>query len=599
MLFIAFIGGLITIAAPCILTVLPILLGSTLGQQNKLRPLMIVLGLTVSFTGFGILFASVTTVLGLSSNTLRNIALILLGLFSLALIFPITYEKILFSIQNVGRKIIAQKKTTSSSIQKPAKKGLLNGFIVGASLGLVWVPCAGPILGAILTYSVTQKNLWDTAALLLAYSAGAGLPMLIIAYGGNAIISKLKILKTNGQKIQQVSGIILLLGVILISTGLDVKISTGLAGLFPNLNQVEQNLLDGSSGKTPNPIPPPSSTNSSNSKVGSLLLPPKLKAPEITGTQAWVNSEPLTLAQLKGKVVIIDFWTYSCINCIRTLPYLKMWNEKYKESGLVIIGVHSPEFAFEKELGNVQKAVKDFDLKNPVVQDNDFSVWKAYENNYWPAKYIIDQNGFIRYTHFGEGNYDETEEVIKELLEEAGTLITSNQNFSSTMEVQKISAVDFTKIESAETYLGSERSEYHGQTILKTNELQTFEEPTTIENNKYYLSGEWQINGEYITPKRAQAKLYLNYKASKVNLVIGADTGVKSLASSAKIYLDGKIISPEDKGADVATDGTIIFHKDALYNLVDTKNRYERHTITIEFLNAAITKANAYAFTFG
>jgi cytochrome c biogenesis protein CcdA/thiol-disulfide isomerase/thioredoxin len=588
---IAFIGGFLTIAAPCILAVLPIILGSTIGQQSRLRPFFIVLGLTVSFTGFGVLFQYVTNLFGLSSNTLRNIALVFLGVFGLALIFPSVFEKIIFHLQNFFNNMLPKKEPGVAPAEMQKKKGLLNGFFVGASLGLVWVPCAGPILGAILTLAVTQQDLGKVILLMLAYSLGAGLPMLLIAYGGNFIVGRLKFLKEKGQFIQKIAGAVLLAGVAFIAFGLDVRISTGLAELFPNLSKFEENLLTTSGLRGENQPPQQQENNKDTSSTldmaEKILLTQKTPAPELTGTQEWINSGPLKLADLKGKVVIVDFWTYSCINCIRTLPYLTAWHETYKDKGLVIIGVHTPEFAFEKELQNVQKAVKDFGIKYPVVQDNDFATWRAYNNHYWPAKYIIDKEGNIRYMHFGEGKYEETEMVIQTLLgEESGVKIG---------EMSAVEAVkqDFAKIRTPEIYLGYGRAEYLGNDEkYQPDGTVSFAETSRFEDDKFYLSGEWEIHEEYVTAKNLPSKLSMNYQANKINIV--ADKTAEAV--KARVFLDGQPLPKQYYGKDVAADGTVTIDQAGLYNVVDTGTESGRHTMTLEFLTPGV---KAFTFTFG
>jgi len=584
---IAFVGGFLTIAAPCILAVLPIILGSTIGQQSKLRPFFIVLGLTVSFTAFGVLFQYVTNFFGLSNNSLRNIALVFLAVFGVALIFPEVFEKIIFHLQNFYNKILPPKTAILPATR--GKKGLLNGFFVGASLGLVWVPCAGPILGAILTLAVTQNDPGKVILLMLAYSLGAGLPMLLIAYGGNYILARLKFLKTKGVFIQKISGVLLLLGVLFIALGLDVKISTGLAGLFPNFRQIEQSLVESSgiNGRSQNGIPRYTDPFNTKARINKLLLPKTTKAPELTGTQDWINSKPLKLADLKGKVVIVDFWTYSCINCIRTLPYITTWHNRYKDKGLVIIGVHTPEFGFEKELANVQKAVKDFGIEYPVVQDNNFSTWRAYDNHYWPAKYIIDKEGYVRYTHFGEGMYEETEMAIQTLLgEESGIKIG---------EMSKVDApkADFDSINTPEIYLGYDRAEHFGnKEKYVTDVFSTFTVPGMFESNKFYLDGEWKIDKEFITAQKSPAKLFMNYQANKLNLV--AD--ITNQPVTAKVYLDGKLLPKQYYGSDIAADGTLTIQKAGLYNVVNTGSESSRHTLMFEFTTPGI---KAFTFTFG
>lgn len=594
LLFIAFIGGFLTIAAPCILAVLPIILGSTIGHQNKFRPVAIVLGLTISFTGFGILFTYVTNLFGISSESLRTLALIFLGIFGLALIFPSVFEKIIFNLQQFSKKLLPTKDPSL----KPAaekEKGVLDGFLVGASLGLVWVPCAGPILGAILTLAVTQADLAKTILLMLSYSFGAGIPMLIIAYGGNLVINKLKFLKQRGEQIKKLSGIVLLIGVAFIALGLDVKIQTALYSAFPQFTKFEEKLLQQTSGELGSQAPveqneTTESISSTQETETIKLLEPTQKAPELTGTQTWVNSEPLKLSDLKGKVVIIDFWTYSCINCIRTLPYLNTWYNTYKDDGLVIIGVHTPEFAFEKDINNVKKAAKQYNISYPIVQDNDFKTWRAYNNNYWPAKYIVDKDGYLRYTHFGEGEYDKTEKVIRQLLAEGKAPSEMPEEKSASVKADN---VDFQKIETRETYVGYEREESQGnkEAIIADKE-QTFKEPAQVENDLFYLVGKWIVGSDNAKLNAKNGKIIINYKASQANLVMNGN----GKTIKAKVLLDGKLIAPGVRGSDVAADGTVTIKDAKLYGLVDTKDQYERHTLTLEFLD---TDVEAFAFTFG
>lgn len=595
LLFIAFIGGFLTIAAPCILAVLPIILGSTIGHQSKFRPIAIVVGLTLSFTGFGILFTYVTNLFGISSETLRTVALLFLAIFGLALIFPGVFEKVIFELQQFAKKLLPTKDPAIKSSGETLKeKGVMDGFLVGASLGLVWVPCAGPILGAILTLAVTQADLGKTVLLMLFYSLGAGIPMLTIAYGGNLVINKLKFLKQRGEQIKKLSGIVLLVGVAFIALGLDVKIQTALYSVFPQFTKFEEKLLQQTSGELGSQKSAeqnsPAQTNVSSEAGNIPLLEPTQKAPELTGNQGWVNSEPLKLSDLKGKVVIIDFWTYSCINCIRTLPYISTWHKTYKDEGLVIIGVHTPEFPFEKDLNNVKKAIKDYGIEYPVVQDNEFKTWLAYDNHYWPAKYIIDKNGFIRYTHFGEGQYEETEKVIRQLLAEGKASSTMPEEKSSSVQADN---VDFRKIETRETYIGYEREEAQGnkEAIIADKE-QTFKEPAQIETDMFYLVGKWIVGPDSAKLSVKSGKIIINYKASQANLVMNGN----GKTMKAKVLLDGKLIAPGIRGADVAADGTVTIKDAKLYSLVDTKDQYERHTLTLEFSDSGV---EAFAFTFG
>lgn len=441
---------------------------------------------------------------------------------------------------------------------------------------------------------------------MLAYSLGAGIPMLLIAYGGGYIISKLKFLKQRGELIQRISGLVLLIGVALIATGLDVILITGQVGpngertggiaqFFPNFNQIEQSVL--------NQVQPQNQTSkllnqNQTTQQNANQLPRLAKAPELVDPQNWINSQPLTLASLKGKVVIVDFWTYSCINCIRTIPYLNAWHQTYKDQGLVILGVHTPEFPFEKELSNVQNAVKDFKIQYPVFQDNSYKTWEAYDNHYWPAKYIIDKEGFIRSYHAGEGEYEETEKMIRELLAE-GVSAQNAANSSVTQpmpEMVKVSAdqVNFAQIRTAETYLGYERAEYGGNTeTVKESQPQDFKIPEKIIANKFYFEGNWTTEADGRILNKLPGKLLMDYQASKINIVA---EGANGKPIKAKVYVDYKPISSEQRGKDVSADGIVTFDKPTLYNLVNTGNKYERHAVTLEFLDVG---AKVYVFTFG
>jgi len=426
---------------------------------------------------------------------------------------------------------------------------------------------------------------------MFCYSLGAGVPMLIIAYGGNYIVQKLNFFKKQGQNIQKAAGVLLLIGIILIATGLDTKIQTSLFDIFPKLGMVEQSLLD--SSKAPSTTTQPSTQTTVNSDNKVTLLPKTQKAPELVGTGSWVNSEPLTLSSLKGKVVIVDFWTYSCINCLRTLPYIKKWDEKYRDQGLVIIGVHTPEFAFEKELANLQKAVSDNGLKYPIVQDNDYATWTAYDNHYWPAKYIIDADGYVRYTHFGEGEYDTTEQVIQELLKEKNP----DAKVSST-EIEKDNSDKMLEmIKSPETYLGSDRNEY--QTNPEKSEAGktiTFTKPQSNNSNSFYLEGEWYVDNQFIKPVK-NASLTINYTANKVNLVMDSkDKDGKQIPSTVSLQLNGRALKSNELGKDADKSGIVKIDSARLYNLVDTGEEASEKTLTITFPSS---NTQAFAFTFG
>jgi len=327
-----------------------------------------------------------------------------------------------------------------------------------------------------------------------------------------------------------------------------------------------------------------SKDNMSEEEKANLLanlpeLPDLGEAAEIIDIESWINSEPLTLENLKGKVVLIDFWTYSCINCIRTLPHLSGWYEKYKNNGFVLLSVHSPEFEFEKDRENVLAAVKKYGLNYPVALDNNFSTWKAYSNRYWPAHYLVDAKGNLRFTHFGEGRYKETESAIQKLLLEAGLLTLDNITEAKTVDP----SVDFRQIETPETYLGYLRISNLGNAgeNVKPDEPYAFPEPENIENNKFYLVGNWVIRPEFSELVADKGKIIIRYKASKVHMVLSSKNNEEI---TLNIKLDGKDL------------GEVLVREPDKYTLIDTGNDYDWHTLEIFIESPGL---QAFAFTFG
>ena len=323
-------------------------------------------------------------------------------------------------------------------------------------------------------------------------------------------------------------------------------------------------------------------------------LPILKKAPELVGLASWMNSKPFLLEELTGKVVLVDFWTYTCINCIRNIPHIKALYEKYKDNGLVVLGVHTPEFEFEKDVNNVRASVKQYGITYPVVQDNDYDTWRAFENRFWPALYLIDAEGNIRYTHFGEGKYAETEAAIQQLLLEADLL--SLDKISRVTELP--ASVDFQSIGTPEIYFGAARINNVGNPIseVQVNEPYEFFEPETVEFNRFYFVGTWRIMPEFAQLVQGEGKILIRYKANKVNIVFGATGGPDVLA---KIKLDGEYLTEKNKGEDIVFQDKVSFLKVKganLYNLVDTKDDYGTHTLE---LIVPSTSLQFFAFTFG
>ena len=575
----AFLAGVVTILSPCILPVLPIILSSSIGDQNigRARPFGVITGFILSFTFFTLFLSSIVKLVGIPAESLRVFSVIVIGLFGVTMLIPKFqyWTEILFS------------KLSQFLPQSQGKTGFGGGILIGLSLGLLWTPCVGPILASVISLAITGSVNIEAVFITLAYALGTAIPMFFIMISGQTALRKAPWLLQNSAKIQKVFGVLMILTALAIFFNLDRKFQTFILNTFPSygtgLTKFEdvpliRDALDRFTGA---PVGSEEMGKAmfdvTSDKSGPL-------APEIIPGGEWFNSEPLKLADLKGKVVLIDFWTYSCINCQRTFPYLKSWHQKYADKGLVIIGVHSPEFEFEKNGKNVEKALKDFGITYPVVQDNDFKTWRAYNNRFWPAKYFIDKDGKIRYTHFGEGEYDESEKVIQELLAEAGAKDlpkeVSNpqyQNYARTPEL----------------YLGYARMEYlvSPEKVVE-NGSALYSAPSDIPDNQFAFTGGWDVMEEYSSPAKGSS-LILDFESKEVYLVMRPRDGITP--GKVKIYLDDKLVSETGAAGESVANDEVIVDSDSLYKLIKLQEP-GRHILKLEFLDANI---EAYAFTFG
>jgi len=560
----SFIAGIVTILSPCILPVLPILLSGGLTGSKK-RPFGIVTGFILSFSFFTLVLSSLVKLTCVSTDSLRFISIFIVGIFGLTLIVP----KLQFYVELLFNKLSSKTKVKQS-------KGYWGGVLIGISLGLVWTPCVGPILASVIALAATSQVSFVSIFITLSYVIGTAIPMVIITLSGRRLFTKVPFLLTNSAKIQQFFGFIMILTAIAIFFNLDRQFQSYILEKFPaygtNLTKIEDTAVVEKS-------------LSDLSNNGNLNIQPDnyTKAPEIIAGGKWINSDPLTIASLKGKVVLVDFWTYTCINCIRTLPYLKDWDEKYRDKGLVIIGVHTPEFEFEKNYQNVAKAVKDFGLKYPIVQDNNYATWNAYNNRYWPAKYFIDRNGLIRDFHFGEGGYDESEKLIKKLLQETGEDVS---NIKINNEQYSI------KTKTPETYLGYNRIKgfVSAEGVVK-NIKTLYSNPSKIRLNTFSFNGYVTIFPEYAVPEKGSLLTY-SFQATKVYLVMKPKN--ENVVGQIKVFLDGKEVDISNAGEDVVS-GFITIDKDRLYQLLDLSD-YGQHILQIEFLDSNV---QVFAFTFG
>jgi cytochrome c biogenesis protein CcdA/thiol-disulfide isomerase/thioredoxin len=574
----AVLAGVLTVLSPCILPILPALLSASVSQKNPHRPFWIVLGLATSFALFGTIFAVFKSFLGLTNGELRDAALAILLFFGLSLLMPRLWE-------HIGSTISTFIQRASWMSRLSAESGPAGTFLLGGALGLVWAPCAGPILGIILTLATVQASFLSTFLLMWAYALGAALPMLLIGYGGQKVVKRLQRFRGVGSVAPKVLGIVTLGAVAGLYFNLDTLLLSHLPSTLFLSNTVEQKLVAHAPSKAS--AHTVAETTAMNAPVPSSL--PVLGAmPKFADITGWINSPPLTRKELRGKVVLVDFWTYSCINCIRTLPYVRRWYEKYKDQGLVVVGVHTPEFAFEKKTANVEKAVKQFGIPYPVAIDSRYGTWNAYSNQFWPAHYLIDAQGRIREVHFGEGDYKKTEKAIQSLLAEAGTL---NKKVALS---GPLALVNFMEIQSPETYLGYGRAErFASPETVEPDSTMNYSFPQSLGLNEWALLGTWRVEGEKAILKGPKGDVRFRFHAPKLNIVMkGSGEKVK-----ARVFLDGKPLPVGLYGSDVAPDGSVTVRNAKLYNLVSLPgDDTGSHVFEIRF---EAPGAAIYTFTFG
>jgi cytochrome c biogenesis protein CcdA/thiol-disulfide isomerase/thioredoxin len=581
LLFFTFLSGIVTIFAPCIWPILPIVLSASVSGGKK-KPLGLVTGLAVSFIFFTLTLAAIVKVIPFDPEALRYLAVVIIGFLGLVLIVPWLGDRLEVAVSKLSG--IGGRFTHGRG------DGFGGGFITGVALGLIWTPCAGPILAAVATVAATQAVGYQAFLLIVTYVIGVCVPLYILTLIGGRVLTGTRAFSAYTGIIQKVFGVVMILSALMIFTGYDRKLQTTILEKFPSYGSFLK-VFENQAEKTGQlEVLRTGKENMKDVQSGILdsMFQPNLQnlgpAPELTGINGWLNSDPLTMKSLRGKVVLVDFWTYSCINCIRTLPYVTSWYEKYKDQGLVVIGVHTPEFAFEHKKENVAEALKKYKITYPVAQDNDYATWQAYSNRYWPAHYLIDAQGNIRETHFGEGGYEETEMAIQALLKEAGAEITDTE---VTKEMGDVSAGPKTP----ETYLGSGRAENLRSPEVVTGALQSFTQPSTLPLHGYAFEGQVQVGAEQALMKTESA-LTLSFQGSKVFLVMRP--GITGAVSKVKILLDGAPIAQSVSGKDVR-NGEVVIDGDHLYELIDFQGENKKAIIKI------ITEegdTEVYAFTF-
>lgn len=560
--FLSYLGGILTIFSPCVLPVLPFVFARS-DQSFRRSGLPILTGMAATFT----LLASFAAVGGawlIAVNQYgRYAAMLLLLLMGVALISPALSERLMRPFVNLGGRL-QQRADQQSSL-----KGSL---LLGVAIGFLWAPCAGPILGLVLAGAALNGANLYSALLLLVFAAGAATSLAVALLSGNRVFSLMKRGLGAEEWLRRGLGLVVVTGVVVIAMGWDTRFLSQFS--FLNTASAEQKLL----AKLEKPALP----------VQPVAMQTETMPP-LTGATLWLNSPELSADKLRGKVVLVDFWTYSCINCLRTLPYIKAWNEKYRDQGLVIIGVHAPEFAFEKDQHNVEKAVHDLGITYPVALDNRYAIWNAYKNQYWPAHYLIDAKGVIRDHHFGEGGYDETEKMIQTLLKEAGHQVAANDLVKVSGTGATVAAADTPR--SPETYLGYARQEnLASPEPVRQNKSARYSTPHSLRDDQWALSGKWLISAESATLQKPGGAISYHFQGRDLHLVLGSEKPVR-----IKVTLDGA--APGDNhGSDIAPDGTGIVQGQRLYQLIRQNGKISDHTFRIEFPDAG---AQAFAFTFG
>ena len=567
----AYLGGVLTILSPCILPVLPFVFARADRPFVK-SGLPMLIGMAVTFA----LIATLAAVGGgwaVRANEYgRWIALALLTLFAVTLLFPALADRLTRPLVSLGGKLT--EATT-------AEANIGQSVVLGVATGLLWAPCAGPILGLILTAAALQGASAETAMLLLTYAAGAGTSLAVALLAGRKVFAALNRSQKAEEWIRRVLGVLVLCAVVAVAVGLDRGVLTRLSG--PATNGLEQGLIAKLAPAMAKPAEEKASANGT--------LPDLGPAPSLDGAIAWINSPPLTMAGLRGKVVVVDFWTYSCINCLRSIPYVEAWYKRYASQGLVVIGVHTPEFAFERELGNVQKAVKDLGITYPVAVDSNWTIWKAFHNAYWPAHYFIDAKGRLRHTHFGEGEYDQSEKVIRQLLAERnGAPVQGAMAAVDASGVQE--GADFSAMSSPETYLGYAKAQGFAGTALQQDKVTTYAFPPRLQHNQWALAGLWKDTAAFASSHAAGTRIEYRFHARDLNMVLGPPASGKV---RFRITIDGKPPGA-DHGVDDNAGGEGVIDGQRLYQLVRQKDVAGDRTFQIEFLDPG---AQAYTFTFG
>jgi cytochrome c biogenesis protein CcdA/thiol-disulfide isomerase/thioredoxin len=590
-LIVAYLGGVLTILSPCILPVLPFVFARA-DRPFRSHGLPMLLGMAVAFAAIATLAAVGGGWVIAVNQYGRYAAIALLALFGVTLLFPAMADRMTRPLVALGIRLSEPRADGA-----PVRGSVFSPLLLGVGTGLLWAPCAGPILGLILTSAALNGASIGTSLLLLAYAAGAATSLAAALLFGGRLASTMKGSLPAGEWIRRSAGAAVLVGVGAIALGLDTQVLSRIT--FDTTSRLEKVLVE--------QINVPRANSGVRLEQPGLVLAaaaggepaPTRKLgieglfPSLAGATEWINSAPLTPESLRGKVVLVDFWTYSCINCLRTLPYVKAWADKYKDAGLVVIGVHTPEFAFEKQSSNVRRATKDLGIGFPVAIDNDFAVWRAFRNRAWPAFYFIDAHGQIRHHQFGEDQYAEAEQVIQQLLAEAGQASIPRGLVSPQGQGVQAAPAPSPAL-SGETYLGWERTRgFASPGGIARDRPNAYRIADPLRANQWALAGHWTVEPERAVLGPAGGRIAHRFHARDLHLVLGPAADGKPVRF--KVLIDGK--APlADHGSDTDAQGNGIIDAQRLYQLVRQKAGAKDRLFEIEFLDPG---AQAYAFTFG
>jgi len=565
LLLISFIAGILTILAPCVLPLLPVIIGGSVSGKTKerARPYIITGALAGSIVVFTLLLKLSTLLINLSPSVLDYISGGLLVILGLVSIFPELWEKFVIALnwQAASQRFLGRGEHNKDKYVGPA--------LIGVALGPVFASCSPTyafILASVLPHSFVSGLIY-----LITYSLGLVLALLAVSLVGKKFISRFSWAVDTHSLFRRIIGIVFVLIGIAIITGSEIRIETWVANHLPfDETKIERVLLAKQNKES---IIHKISNSISDSTTLNVQPTP---APQFQGLTNWINSQPLTISQLKGKVVLVDFWTYSCINCIRSIPYVEKWYQTYQDKGLVVVGVSTPEFAFEHNPINVAAAVKRDGITYPVALDNNYDTWNAYDNDSWPADYLIDKTGNIRYVSLGEGDYGTTEKAIQILLGINQQLKTPTSN------------VPISSDQTPETYFGTNRTQgYIGSPALADGTA-TFSPYSSLGQNQWTLGGNWQIDPEYITSESTSSTLTFNFVAKNVYVVAGSANNQNEVVG---VKIAGA--STSDYGSDV-NNGKMEVSGSRLYNIVSL-GQVGNTTVTL----TVPPGVSLYTFTFG